>query len=171
MQAPMRIAVLAPVSTPVPPSTYGGTESVVGTLADGLVDAGHEVTLFATADSETKATLVSALDAPPSRPGRRTDAEVHHALTCLRRAAEFDVVSSHLGVLAAAIANGPTPPFVHTVPDPIDRTRDTWRLAAAATPYLRLVSVSRRQQELAPRSPLARELLQRPPARPLSVSP
>jgi hypothetical protein len=38
----MRIAVLAPVSTPVPPSTYGGTESVVGTLADGLVDASTE---------------------------------------------------------------------------------------------------------------------------------
>jgi hypothetical protein len=35
----MRIAVLAPVATPVPPAAYGAAEAVVGTLADGLVDA------------------------------------------------------------------------------------------------------------------------------------
>jgi glycosyltransferase involved in cell wall biosynthesis len=149
----MRVALLAPVSTPVPPDAYGGAEAVVGTLADGLVDAGHEVTLFATGDSRTKATLVAPLDEPPTRPGRRTEAEVHHALTCLKRADEFDVVSSHLGVLGAAISNGGAPPFVHTVTDPIDRTRVTWRLAAGTATHVRLVSVSRRQQELAPDLP------------------
>jgi glycosyltransferase involved in cell wall biosynthesis len=149
----MRIAVLAPVSTPVPPDAYGGTEAVVGTLADGLVDAGHDVTLFATRDSTTKATLVAPLDEPPRRPGRQTDAEVHHALTCVKHAAEFDAVSSHLGPLGAALANGAVPPVVHTVSDPIDRTRGTWRLAAGMAPDLRLVSVSRRQQELAPDLP------------------
>jgi glycosyltransferase involved in cell wall biosynthesis len=149
----MRIAVLAPVSTPVPPEAYGGAEAVVGTLADGLVDAGHEVTLFATGDSKTRATLVAPLDELPTRPGRRTEAEVHHALTCLKRADEFDVVSSHLGVLGAAITNGGAPPFVHTVTDPIDRTRDTWRLAAGTAAHVRLISVSRHQQELAPDLP------------------
>ena len=130
----MRIAVLAPVATPVPPAPYGGAEAVVGALADGLIDAGHDVTLFATGDSETKATLVAPLEEPPTRPGRRTNAEVHHVLTCLRRADEFDVVSSHLGVLGAAVSNGGAPPFVHTVSDPIDRTANTWRLAAATAP-------------------------------------
>ena len=110
----MRIAVLAPVATPVPPAAYGGAEAVVGALADGLVDDGHDVTLFATGDSQTKATLIAPLDEPPTRPGRRTNAEVHHALTCLKRADEFDVVSSHLGVLGAAVSNGDAPPFVHT---------------------------------------------------------
>jgi glycosyltransferase involved in cell wall biosynthesis len=149
----MRIAVLAPVATPVPPAAYGGAEAVVGALADGLVDAGHQVTLFATGDSETKATLVAPLEEPPTRPGRRVNAEVHHALTCLKRADEFDVVSSHLGVLGAAVSSGGAPPFVHTVSDPIDKTAETWRLAAATAPRVRLVSVSRRQQELAPDLP------------------
>jgi glycosyltransferase involved in cell wall biosynthesis len=149
----MRIAVLAPVSTPVPPDAYGGTEAVVATLTDGLVRGGHDVTLFATADSETKAKLVAPLREPPSRPGRQTDAEVHHALACIKRANEFDVVSSHLGPLGAAIANGSRPPFVHTVSEPIDRSGDTWRLAAGTAPDVRLISVSRRQQELAPDLP------------------
>jgi hypothetical protein len=43
----MRIAVIAPVWFPVPPTGYGGIELVVSLLADGLADAGHDVTLFA----------------------------------------------------------------------------------------------------------------------------
>ena len=43
----MRIALLAPVWFPVPPTGYGGIEWIVSLLADGLVDAGHDVTLFA----------------------------------------------------------------------------------------------------------------------------
>ena len=47
----MRIAVLSPVWFPVPPNGYGGIEWIVSLLADGLVEAGHEVTLFASGDS------------------------------------------------------------------------------------------------------------------------
>ena len=47
----MRIAVVAPVWFPVPPTGYGGIELVVSLLADGLVDAGHDVTLFASGGS------------------------------------------------------------------------------------------------------------------------
>ena len=50
----MRIAVLSPVWFPVPPVGYGGIEWIVSLLADGLVDAGQEVTLFASGDSRTK---------------------------------------------------------------------------------------------------------------------
>ena len=53
----MRIAVLSPSWFPVPPTGYGGIEWVVSLLADGLVDAGHDVTLFASGDSRTKAKL------------------------------------------------------------------------------------------------------------------
>ena len=53
----MRIAQVAPPWLAVPPAGYGGIEWVVALLADGLVDRGHEVTLFATGDSETKAKL------------------------------------------------------------------------------------------------------------------
>ena len=55
----MRIGLICPVWFPVPPEAYGGTERVVALLADGLVDADHEVTLFASGDSQTRARLES----------------------------------------------------------------------------------------------------------------
>src|ERR1700722_6011675 len=57
-KTPMRIAQVAPLAEAVPPTGYGGTERVVSYLTEELVKLGHEVTLFATGDSRTKATLV-----------------------------------------------------------------------------------------------------------------
>src|SRR5215813_1083152 len=59
----LRIAQVAPLSESVPPKLYGGTERVVATLCDELVRQGHDVTLFATGDSRTDATLVAACPA------------------------------------------------------------------------------------------------------------
>lgn len=56
----MRIAQIAPLHEAVPPKLYGGTERVVSYLTDALVDLGHDVTLFASGDSKTRATLHSA---------------------------------------------------------------------------------------------------------------
>ena len=61
----MRIAVVAPVWFAVPPTGYGGIELVVSLLADGLADAGHDVTLFASGGSKSSAKLVSPMPAPP----------------------------------------------------------------------------------------------------------
>jgi glycosyltransferase involved in cell wall biosynthesis len=55
----MRIAQVAPLYESIPPRLYGGTERVVSYLTEGLVELGHEVTLFATADSKTKANLIA----------------------------------------------------------------------------------------------------------------
>jgi hypothetical protein len=55
----MRIAQIAPLIESVPPRTYGGTERVVAWLTDELVRRGHDVTLFASADSQTSAKLVA----------------------------------------------------------------------------------------------------------------
>ena len=60
----MRIGLLAPPFVRVPPERYGGTERVVAALADGLVDRGHDVVLFASGDSRTKARLEPIVDAP-----------------------------------------------------------------------------------------------------------
>jgi hypothetical protein len=54
----MRIAQLAPLAESVPPKLYGGTERVVAWLVDGLVELGHEVTLFASGDSQTKGSSI-----------------------------------------------------------------------------------------------------------------
>ena len=60
----MRIGVLGPIAWRVPPRHYGGWESVTHVLAEGLVSRGHEVTLFATADSITSARLLSVTPRP-----------------------------------------------------------------------------------------------------------
>jgi glycosyltransferase involved in cell wall biosynthesis len=58
----MRIAQVAPPFERVPPSGYGGTERVVHTLTEELVRRGHEVTLFASGDSQTSARLVPIVE-------------------------------------------------------------------------------------------------------------
>ena len=63
---PLRIALISPVWFPVPPTGYGGIEWIVWLLADGLVEAGHDVTLFASGDSRTKAKLDWVFETAPS---------------------------------------------------------------------------------------------------------
>ena len=58
----MKIAQIAPLYEAVPPRLYGGTERVVAQLCDALVDLGHDVTLFASADAQTRAKLVPVRD-------------------------------------------------------------------------------------------------------------
>ena len=55
----LKIAQVAPLVEAVPPLLYGGTERVVAHLSDGLVDLGHDVTLFASGDARTSARLVA----------------------------------------------------------------------------------------------------------------
>src|SRR4051812_16792243 len=59
LQNSMKIAQIAPLAESVPPKLYGGTERVVSYLAEELVRLGHDVTLFASGDSETAAHLVA----------------------------------------------------------------------------------------------------------------
>jgi glycosyltransferase involved in cell wall biosynthesis len=95
----MKIAQVAPLTEAVPPKLYGGTERVVAYLTDALVELGHDVTLFASGDSLTKAKLVAiwprALRLDPDI--KDYFAPVFMELeTVARRAHEFDVIHSHL---------------------------------------------------------------------------
>ena len=58
----MRIAQIPPLYEATPPRLYGGTERVVAHLSDALVDLGHEVTLYSSAESRTRAKLVPVRD-------------------------------------------------------------------------------------------------------------
>src|SRR5579871_966720 len=58
----MRIAQIAPLDEAVPPQLYGGTERIVAYLCNSLVEMGHDVTLFASAESQTRAKLVKMRD-------------------------------------------------------------------------------------------------------------
>jgi glycosyltransferase involved in cell wall biosynthesis len=150
----VRIAVLSPVWFPVPPTGYGGIEWVVSLLADGLVDAGHDVTLFAAGDSRTKATLSAVYPEPPSVPIGISAFELRHAADCLLRADEFDVIHDHSSQLAAALGGLISTPFVHTVHGPLDEPAlPNYRAIAELAPRVGLVSISMKQREPAPELP------------------
>lgn len=116
---PLRIALIAPPWIPVPPPGYGGTERVIALLADGLVAAGHDVTLFAAAGSQTAARLVVPLPRPPDFIGADADADAFHTLAAHLAALDFDIVHDHtaLGPAFAALRAG-GPPVVHTLHGP-----------------------------------------------------
>jgi glycosyltransferase involved in cell wall biosynthesis len=146
----MRIAMLAPAWFAVPPVRYGGIEWVVSILADGLVERGHDVTLFAAGESQTKAHLVTSYDEPPSYRIGMSLPDLHHALTCLERAGEFDVVHDHSGPLACALGGAIKTPFCHTVHGPMTgEPGAVYAQIGEVCPSVRLISLSQNQ-----RSPL-----------------
>lgn len=91
---PLRIAQIAPVAASVPPPGYGGIERVVSLLTETLVARGHDVTLFASGDSRTSATLASVFDAALGLRITMSD-EAYHEVAAFLRAEEFDLVHDH----------------------------------------------------------------------------
>src|SRR6476659_923143 len=95
----LRIAQVAPPVERVPPAAYGGTERVVDELTRQLVERGHEVTLFASGDSDVPARLVPTVKRALRPAGIESDAGGFFATTVkmvVEQAADFDVVHSHL---------------------------------------------------------------------------
>jgi glycosyltransferase involved in cell wall biosynthesis len=98
----MRIAQISPLFESVPPRLYGGTERVVHYLTEELVRGGHDVTLFASGDSETSARLVPVCD-KALRLGNAAEPVAHHILAlekAFRNEDGFDVIHSHVDYLA-----------------------------------------------------------------------
>ncbi|MES2723918.1 MAG: glycosyltransferase family 4 protein [Pseudomonadota bacterium] len=99
----MRIAQVPPLYEAVPPRFYGGTERVVSHLTDALVELGHDVTLFASADARTKAKVVTVRDqAIRLDPAQlKSDLAAHMSMLSevRRRAAEFDVIHFHTDMI------------------------------------------------------------------------
>ncbi len=99
----MRIAEIAPLYESVPPRLYGGTERIVGYLSDALVDLGHDVTLFASGDSATRARLVAVRDQALRLDPHPLKSDLAAHLLLLDevrwRAHEFDVLHFHMDLL------------------------------------------------------------------------
>jgi glycosyltransferase involved in cell wall biosynthesis len=94
----MRIAQVAPLAESVPPKFYGGTERVVSWLAEELVELGHEVTLFASGDSKTRASLVPGWPAALRLSKPRVDPIIAQTVSLhevAERASEIDVIHFH----------------------------------------------------------------------------
>src|SRR3954464_7830886 len=93
----MRIGLIAPPAVPVPPPAYGGTESVIDRLARGLVRAGHEVLLAATANSTCPVPRVRGTDEAAEAAPVCADSvtELRHVITSYAAMTDVDVVHDH----------------------------------------------------------------------------
>ncbi|CAN7157180.1 glycosyltransferase family 4 protein [Trinickia sp. LjRoot230] len=119
----MRIAQIAPLYEAVPPKFYGGTERVVSYLTEALVELGHDVTLFASGDSVTSATLEAAWPrALRLDPSIRDPLAPHMLLLeqVRRVASDFDVLHFHLDYLPFALFAGAEAPSVTTLHGRLD---------------------------------------------------
>jgi glycosyltransferase involved in cell wall biosynthesis len=111
----MRIAMISTPFVSVPPRDYGGTELVVYELVEGLLDRGHDVTLFAPGSSRTRARLHALYPSPQWPPDPATD--LNHVSWAMAQVArgKYDVVHTHS---SAALAFGrllPHLPMVYTL--------------------------------------------------------
>ena len=114
----MRILQIAPLWERVPPPAYGGTELIVSLLTDGLVRLGHQVTLWASGDSITLAELRSVYPRSLRTADDLADRIAYewvHVAAALQDARGFDLVHSHAGELAVAMAGLVDVPLLTTM--------------------------------------------------------
>jgi glycosyltransferase involved in cell wall biosynthesis len=119
----MRIAQVAPLFERVPPTHYGGTERVVSWLTEALVEQDHQVTLFASGDSVTRARLVPVTERSLRLDRRRPDWIVWHTLMLDRvfaMAQDFDIIHFHVDVLHLPLARRCSTPSLTTLHGRLD---------------------------------------------------
>ena len=113
----MRIAMLAPIAWRTPPRAYGPWELVTSLLTEALVARGIDVTLFATADSETSANLCAVVPAPYND-DPLIDAKVweyRHLAHCFGQASQFDLIHNQADFPAHAFAGLTRTPVITTI--------------------------------------------------------
>lgn len=143
----MRIAQIAPLWERVPPFRYGGIELIVSLLTDELVRRGHEVTLFASGDSITKAHLKAVhdqalrLDKEVKEPGLY---EQMMLSDLYQQAHHFDIIHSHIGYTALPYSVFVKTPTVHTTHGIFTPDNEKIFRRFASQPY---TSISEAQRE------------------------
>ncbi len=119
----MRIAQISPLTEAVPPKLYGGTERVISWLTDELVSLGHDVSLFASGDSVTTATLEPMWPRALRLDGSVRDPNALHMSMIeqvCRRAHEFDILHFHLDYYPFSLMSRQNVPFVTTLHGRLD---------------------------------------------------
>jgi glycosyltransferase involved in cell wall biosynthesis len=143
----VRIAQVAPLAESVPPKLYGGTERIVSWLTEELLGLGHDVSLFASGDSVTRAELVSVVPRALRLSRPQGDSVSAYAILLDKladRAAEFDVIHCHTDWLHVPVLRRLGIPFLTTIHGRLDVPE----LQAAAKHFAdtALVSISQNQR-------------------------
>ncbi|MDV3238076.1 MAG: glycosyltransferase family 4 protein [Gammaproteobacteria bacterium] len=121
----MKIAQIAPLHESVPPTTYGGTERVVHYLTEALVSQGHDVTLYASADSQTRARLRPMIPEALRLSRERRDPLTWHVLQLAqvaREAGDYDVIHFHTDFLHFPLSRQLDTPQLTTLHGRLDLT-------------------------------------------------
>jgi glycosyltransferase involved in cell wall biosynthesis len=120
----MRIAQIAPLSESVPPQRYGGTERVVSYLTEELVSLGHDVTLYASGDSQTQARLVPVCERALRLQGKQVVDPLAHHVRLVERvfqdASGFDVLHFHQDYLHFSLCRRQAIPVLTTLHGRLD---------------------------------------------------
>lgn len=156
----MRIAQIAPLHEAVPPKLYGGTERVVAFLTDELVKMGHDVTLFASGDSMTSATLEAVWPrALRLDPAIRDPIAPHMLLMerAARRADDFDILHFHMDYWPFTYFSRQKTPFVTTMHGRLDLME--LQPVFDAFPQAPIVSISDSQRRPLPQARYAGTVL------------
>ncbi len=103
---PLRIAIVAPPWFPIPPGGYGGIESMVHTLVEGLATRGHEIVLVGAGKPHRSAKFLQTYDEPPLERMGEAFPEVVHALAAADHLADLDVDVVHDHSLAGPLTSG-----------------------------------------------------------------
>jgi glycosyltransferase involved in cell wall biosynthesis len=146
----MRIAQVAPLLLPVPPTGYGGVERVISYLTEDLVQAGHHVTLFASGDSVTRGHLEPVIPHALGLEEETNDLSLQYEAltkTVLDRASEFDVLHFHMDPIHLHVLAkwaGPALATIHMPP------QTSWEVLFRDLNNLAVVNVSDHQKALMP---------------------
>ena len=149
----LRIAQVAPPIERVPPDGYGGTERIVHELTTELVRRGHQVTLFASADSESAGHLVPTIDRAMRPAGDGGEASGWFMVTIealLDQIDEFDLVHSHLEWWSIPLARTSPIPVVSTFHGRLDLP---WSESLLGRARQGVVAISRSQASAHPQVP------------------
>lgn len=147
----MKIAQVAPLYESVPPKLYGGTERVVSYLTEALVKMGHEVTLYASADSSTSARLRPVCERALRLDSRLLDPWADHVLMaeCVcQESGRYDLIHSHLDPVIYPLLRRARTPHVTTMHGRLDFPN--FQNLFHEYRELPLVSISNRQREPLP---------------------
>jgi glycosyltransferase involved in cell wall biosynthesis len=151
----LRIAQVAPPLEPVPPPAYGGTERIIGALVVELDRRGHEVTTFASGDSDVPGRLVATVPEALWPAAYRGDVAPWFMATIdavLARAHEFDLIHSHIEWYSPLLALASPVPVVTTFHGRLDHP---WASSLLARSRAHHVAISRSQAGTHPDAPWA----------------
>ena len=154
----MRIAQIAPLAEAVPPKLYGGTERVIWWLTEALIDLGHDVTLYASGDSDTRARLVKCSDQALRLAG--INDHLGYTVAMMRKVIEgadqYDALHFHTDFVHFPLFAGRPDNAFTTLHGRLDLP-ESWP-AFEAYPEMKLVSISNNQREPIPHANFVRTI-------------